>query len=258
MVRSDTKSETVRLKVCRICVCPDRQRSKATTNPKLSQRKLPDAAAIRCSYKPSHTPYHGACLKHGGSLIKTPPLLSDVFPEATSQEDLFKSRILFPLLRLSVLIQAVSARRISLPTNPIPVLTRVLNEVRFDKIWSFPRSDQLEQPSHVARSCVPVPSLANWRNFGACKDSKEATTTKTEPAGAVRSTGAQLPLPPRFDHFQGSGIECSGSRCETLHIVPQDASHEGAVTNDSVQCSAAAPSSTQQCRESSPPHPETA
>ena len=113
---------------CRICVkTPNwlvRQRSKARTIPKLSQRKLPDATSKLCSSKPSRASNHGACFKHGNVLIKTPRPLSNVFPLTEPHEwpwAFFKTCLLLPNFRFFVLIQAVanvaSGRRTSLPTR---------------------------------------------------------------------------------------------------------------------------------------------
>ena len=82
MVRSDSKGETVPLQVSDL-----RQAFKSGNNPQIvTKKKLPHAATILCSFKPSHAQYHGACLKHGRIHAETPRPLSDVFPLATSQK----------------------------------------------------------------------------------------------------------------------------------------------------------------------------
>ena len=73
---------------------------------------------------------------HGHIFTETPRPLSDVFPLARWSDQGTSSNAVswLPILRLPVLIQAVArSRRISLPTKPIPVLTRVLNEFQLDE-----------------------------------------------------------------------------------------------------------------------------
>ena len=48
--------------------------------------------------------------------------------------------------------EVASARRIYFQQKPIQMLTRVQNGDQVDEILSFPRFDQLEQPSHVGQN----------------------------------------------------------------------------------------------------------
>ena len=154
----------------------------------VAKKKLPGAATILCSNKPSHAlrvlqawrcPHYNATLLFYRVSI----------PSVTSVSmGLLQHLHLAPNLLYHYFVsssrEVANARRISLPTKPISMLTRVQNEDALNEMLYFPRFAQLEPPSHVAGSCVPVPNRADWRHFGAHKGSREATMTKTEPTRA--------------------------------------------------------------------------
>ena len=165
VVRSDTKSETVRLKVSDL-----RQRKSCLMQPPY---------CVRASNRLLNTTARASSMDIAGVTAPNPP------PHGVDSS-----------------LEVPSARRISLPTKPIPALTPVQNEDPLDNRLTWPEA------------------VASWRPFGVRRDSREATTMKTEPARAPGSTVAQQALPPRFDRLRGSGTECIGSRRETCAMFP--------------------------------------
>ena len=142
----------------------DRQRSKASTIHKVSHRKsclmLPPYFARASLRRMLKTMALGSSMEMPS--LKTPVSLSDMLPTAAPQEcpgDFLQSSIQLPLLCFAVMTQVFSVanvHRISLPEEPIPVLTCVPNEGQFDETCSSPGFEQLVQLSLATRNCVPT------------------------------------------------------------------------------------------------------
>ena len=97
----------------------------------------------------------------------------------------------------SSFLEVANVHQISLPAEPVPVLTCVLNEGPFDETCFFPGFEQLVQLSLATRNCVPMPNPASWHRFGARRDFRAATMMKTQVAGFPGSIAT-----PQAPHFR--------------------------------------------------------
>ena len=196
----------------------DLQHSKANPIPKLSHRKsclmLPPhcvQASLRMLKKKKTW-----CVTHTWKCLH----LKRHMPSLTCFQGLRRRSIRYPAPTLlfprddSSFPEVANVHRISLPAEPIPVPTCVLNEGQFDETCFFPWFEQLLQLSLAIRNCVPMPNPLGWHRFGARRDSRAATMMKTEAAGVPGSSATPQAPHSRLDHFQGSGTECNGSKFE--------------------------------------------
>ena len=187
---------------------------KASTIPKLSHRKsclmLPPhcvQASLRMLKNMARDSYMGLHLKRH-------------MPSLTCFQRLRRRSIRYPAPTLlfrgddSSFHEVANVDRISLPAEPTPVPTCVLNEGQFDETCFFPGFEQLLQLSLAIRNCVPIPNPAGWHRFGARRDSRAATMMETEAPGVPGSSATPQAPHSRLDHFQRSGTECNGSKFE--------------------------------------------